>query len=203
MVRSEEKQLNVLRFIYEAKLKNGFPPTVREIGEGMGMTSPSTVHGYMDRLRSKGYLNRDPTKPRALEITAAGMTAMGIHENPTVPYFEGDWPQFDPQTASRIVLPDSLARFAGELFFMRMSGSNMQKVGIFDGDDLFIRQQNDAENGEIVAYISTDQSVKIARFFRERAQYRLQPENDNVAPEILFELTVIGRVISLFRNSIY
>ncbi|MCM0582296.1 repressor LexA [Weissella diestrammenae] len=203
MAKKEEKQLNVLRFIYETSHRNGFPPTIREIGDGLGMTSPSTVHGYLTRLQDKGYLFRDPDKPRALEITASGLNAMGIQQNPTIPYLDGPWSKFNPETAHRSPLPDNLIRYAGKLFLMRMTGDNMQKIGIFDGDDLYISQQNDAENGEIVAYIGQDQKVKIARFFRERAQYRFQPENNQYHPEIMFELTIIGRVVSLFRNSIY
>ncbi|KRN75133.1 LexA repressor [Weissella kandleri] len=205
MPRNETKQLKVLRFIYEKIQQNGFPPTVREIGDGLGLSSPATVHGYLKRLEAKYYIKRDSTKPRALEITNAGREMIGIKKSATIPYLtENDaWLSFQPDNALQTNLPDSLTRYTGELFAMDMPDQSMNGIGIFQGDTLYIHQQNDADNGEIVAYLNTHQQIKIGRFFRERAQYRFQPENQQFIPEITFQLNIIGRVVGIFRTSIY
>ncbi|QIL50905.1 repressor LexA [Weissella coleopterorum] len=203
MSRSEEKQLKVLRYIYESIQNNGFPPTIREIGDGLNLSSSATVQGYVTRLQQKEYLKRNLLKSRTLEITPSGLNVLGIQVQATVPLIETPWANFIPDHAPQYPLPKHLSRYAGELFIFQINNKNMQSIGISVGDLLYIHRQKNAENGEIVAYLNENQEIKIARFFRERAQYRLQPENELIAPDIMFRNTVIGRVMSVFRPYVY
>lgn len=207
----ESKQIQVLRFIHEAQSTNGFPPTVREIGEAVGLSSSSTIHGHIERLVKKGYLLKDASKPRAraIEITDAGLEMLGVSITP------GKIPVLGVVTAGTPILaveeeateffpiPDNLMQFDGDLFMLNVHGESMINIGILDGDKVIVRRQENADNGDVVVAMNDNDEATVKRFFREADYYRLQPENDAMAPIILKQVTILGKVIGLYRDAIY
>ncbi|MBU7543568.1 transcriptional repressor LexA [Weissella cibaria] len=210
MTQPESKQLAILRFVYEKQLEKGYPPTVREIGEGVGLSSSSTVHGHLNRLQKKGLLHKDPDKPRALEVTPAGIEALGVttrsqnmmpvlDEHEAIPASNED----SDYIVDYFPVPENLVRFDGDLFMLRLRGNAMLNIGMLDGDFVIVRRQNDADNGDIVVARDEAGQPHIKRLFREADAYRLQPENDNMTPIIVRDLTILGKVVGLYRDAIY
>ena len=207
----ESKQLQVLRFIHEAQTNNGYPPTVREVGEAVGLSSSSTIHGHIERLVKKGYLLKDASKPRAraIEVTDLGLEALGVSTTP------GRIPVLGQVTAGTPILaveeeateffpiPDNLMQFDGDMFMLNVRGNSMVNIGILDGDKVIVRKQDNADNGDVVVAMNDDDEATVKRFFREADHFRLQPENDAMAPIILDNVTILGKVIGLYRDAIY
>lgn len=207
----ESKQLQVLRFIHEAQLNNGFPPTVREVGEAVGLSSSSTIHGHIERLVKKGFLLKDASKPRAraIEVTDSGLEALGVSTTP------GRIPVLGQVTAGTPILavedeateffpiPDNLMQFDGDMFMLHVRGNSMMNIGILDGDKVIVRRQDNADNGDVVVAMNDDDEATVKRFFRDADHFRLQPENDAMAPIILEHVTILGKVIGLYRDAIY
>ena len=207
MVKSDKKQLEVLRYIYESVEKHGFPPTVREICSAVGLSSTSTVHGHIARLQRKGFVIKDATKPRAIEITDAGRKAMGIAAKkiPVLGVVTAGQPILaveENEPEEYFPLPPDLEGFKGDLYMLTIKGSSMINAGIFNGDQVIVRKQNTAENGDIVVAMTDENEVTVKRFYKEKDHYRLQPENDAMSPIILTNVTILGKVISLYRNHI-
>lgn len=201
----ETKQIEILQFIYDTVEKKGFPPTVREICAAVDLSSTSTVHGHLARLERKGLLVKDPTKPRALEITKEGRKALGIKptEIPIVGVVAAGVPILAEQDVEDYFpLPPDLKTEAGELFMLRIKGESMIKAGIYNGDDVIVHKQNTANNGEIVVAMTEDNEATVKRFYKEKGHYRLQPENDTMDPIILDKVTILGKVVSLYRGVI-
>ncbi|MCT4396254.1 transcriptional repressor LexA [Periweissella beninensis] len=205
----ESKQVDVLRVIYEKQTNQGYPPTVREIGEAVGLSSTSTVHGHLDRLQKKGYLKKDPTKPRAIEITDEGLTLLGISNNqgkiPVIGVVTAGTPilAVENQSDDYFPLPDNLIPYDGDLFMLNVHGTSMINIGILDGDQVIVKKQDYAENGEIVVAMTNDDEATVKRFFKENNYFRLQPENDDMAPIILETVTILGKVVGLYRSEVY
>ncbi len=202
----EERQISVLKFIYECVNEKGYPPTVREIGEAVNLSSTSTVHGHIARLEQRGYIHKDPTKPRALEITAAGMEALGINEKEKQIPVLGTVTAGNPiltvqETTDYFPLPPNYDS-ANDLFMLTIRGKSMINVGILDGDEVIVRQQRSADNGDIVIAMTEDNEATCKRFFKEKDHFRLQPENDTMDPIILDSVTVLGKVVGLYRDFI-
>jgi repressor LexA len=204
----QAKQFAVLSFIHERVESKGYPPTVREICEAVDLSSTSTVHGHINRLIKQGYLQKDPTKPRALEITAAGLEYLGIQEE------QNEIPLLGVVTAGEPILaveeatdyfpiPPSLANQTDSLFMLTIRGESMINAGIFNGDKVIVRKQANADNGDIVIAMNSDNEATCKRFFKESDHFRLQPENDTMAPIILTEVSILGKVVGLFRDEIY
>lgn len=150
---SETRQMNILRFIYNMVESKGYPPTVREIGRAVSLSSTSTVHGHLARLTKKGLLKRDPTKPRAMEVTQAGLEALGIEEEhdqiPIVGTVTAGVPILTvEETTDYFPLPPNL-KDASDLFMLNIRGESMIDAGIYDGDLVIVRKQASADNGEI------------------------------------------------------
>ncbi|WP_439426176.1 transcriptional repressor LexA [Oenococcus alcoholitolerans] len=210
---TESKQLGILRFIYKKQNEKGYPPTVREIGEAVGLSSTSTVHGHIDRLEKKGYLHKDPTKPRAIEITERGLIALGVPSQsgrvPITGLVTAGMPilAVEEKATDFLPLPKDLERFQGDLFALKVSGNSMIKIGIFDGDFIFVRKQDYAENGQVVVAMTDefggDEEATVKRFFKENGRYRLQPENDTMDPIIVHQVSILGIVVALYRNQIF
>lgn len=199
------KQLEILQYIYDNVEKRGFPPTVREICHAVGLASTSTVHGHIDRLEKNGLLIKDATKPRALEITQEGLKALGI--KPKVIPMVGLVTAGQPITAVENVedyfpLPPNLANETSDLFILTVRGTSMINAGILSGDYVIVKKQSTANNGEIVVAMTADDEATIKRFYKENGHYRLQPENDSMPAIILDEVTILGKVISLYRSHI-
>lgn len=203
--KQNNKQLQILRYIYETVEDRGFPPTVREICHAVDLSSTSTVHGHLSRLENKGLIIKDATKPRALEITDEGKKAIGVQpkEIPVV----GDVTAGQPILAVEDIedyfpLPPDLANDAGDLFMLRVHGESMINAGILNGDNVIVRKQSSAINGEIVVAMTDENEATVKRFYKEKGHYRLQPENDTMAPIILSSAHILGKVVGLYRNTI-
>ncbi|MHB1135188.1 MAG: transcriptional repressor LexA [Coriobacteriia bacterium] len=200
------RQRQILDFIRSDIHRRGFPPSVREIGEAVGLSSSSTVHSHLAALEAKGLIRRDPSKPRALEVLDYRDTDRGIdYERVQAVPLVGQVAAGSPILAAENIeatlpLP---ASFAGEeTFILRVKGESMIDAGILDGDYVVVRQQSTASNGEIVvAMINEDATVK--RFFREDGRIRLQPENRSMEPiyaDAHADFAVLGKVVALFRR---
>ncbi|TVP92566.1 transcriptional repressor LexA [Alkalibacterium sp.] len=205
--RKGEKQFEILQYIYEQAKKKGYPPTVREIGEATALSSTSTVHGHLARLEKNGFILRDPSKPRAIEFTKNGLDKLGINED------EDKIPLLGVVTAGEPILaveeatdyfpiPSDLEIDKGNLFMLTIRGDSMMNVGILDGDQVIVRKQETANNGDIVIAMTDEDEATCKRFFKEKNHIRLQPENDSMDPIILSNVSILGKVISLYRSHI-
>ena len=202
---NDTKQLEILRYIYDTVERRGFPPTVREICAAVKLSSTSTVHGHLARLERKGLLIKDATKPRALEITDEGKKELGIKPKkiPVVGVVTAGQPILAVQDIDEYFpLPPDLENDAGELFMLKVHGESMINAGILNGDCVIVRKQNTANNGEIVVAMTDENEATVKRFYKENDHYRLQPENDTMAPIILSKVSILGKVVGLYRNNI-
>ena len=195
------KQQEILEYIKNTILKKGYPPTVREICEAVRLKSISSVHSHLETLERNGYIRRDPTKPRAMEILddTFGLTRREMVQVPMIGTVAAGQPilaeenieDYFPIPAE--LLPNS------QTFMLRIKGNSMINVGIFDGDQVIVEQTSTADNGDIIVAL-IDDSATVKRFYKEDGHYRLQPENDEMDPIIVSELNVLGKVIALFRR---
>jgi len=200
-----EKQQLILDFLKQEILSKGYPPSVREIGEAVGLKSTSTVHGHLERLEKKGIIRRDPTKPRAIEILDDEFNVQR-REILNVPIL-GRVAAGEPLLAVENIedyfpLPVDYAPNQ-ELFMLRVKGDSMINVGIFEGDLIIVQKQSTATNGDIVVALLED-SVTVKTYYRESDHIRLQPENDLLEPIRVYDDAIVieGKVISLFRQYI-
>jgi repressor LexA len=197
------RQRQILDFIRAEIHRRGFPPSVREIGEAVGLSSSSTVHAHLEALESKGFLRRDPSKPRALEVldyrdTERGIDYGQVRAVPLVGSVAAGAPLLAAENIEATMpLP---AEMAGEdSFLLRVKGESMIDAGILDGDFVVVRQQRTATNGDIVvALVEDDATVKT--FYRESNHVRLQPENRSMEPILVRDPMVLGKVVALFRR---
>ncbi|GIO23185.1 transcriptional repressor LexA [Oceanobacillus sp. J11TS1] len=204
MTKLSKRQQMIFDFIKEQVDQKGYPPSVREIAVAVGLASSSTVHGHLERLENKGYIRRDPTKPRAIEI---------IHDN------ENDAPRDKaiyvpvigkvtagiPITAIEnieefIPIPSSSAGPEDNLFVLIIDGESMIEAGILDKDMVIVKQQSSADNGDIVVAMTEDDEATVKRFFKEKNRFRLQPENATMEPLYYENVSILGKVIGLYRN---
>ncbi|MEH7094503.1 transcriptional repressor LexA [Neobacillus vireti] len=205
MVKISKRQQDILEFIKDEVKSKGYPPSVREIGEAVGLASSSTVHGHLARLESKGLIRRDPTKPRAIEILDADEAAQ-IPRNKVVNVpVVGKVTAGLPITAIENVeeyfpLPETLAPADEQVFMLEIMGESMIEAGILDGDYVIVKQQQTANNGEIVVAMTEDDEATCKRFFKEKDYIRLQPENSSMDPIILRNVSILGKVIGVYRH---
>ncbi|GAE34706.1 transcriptional repressor LexA [Halalkalibacter akibai] len=204
MTKLSKRQLEILDFIKVEVKKKGYPPSVREIGEAVGLASSSTVHGHLSRLEKKGYIRRDPTKPRAIEILDLENETVPLPDRKTtyVPVL-GKVTAGLPITAIENIedylpLPDHLV--SENTYVLIIQGDSMIEAGIFDGDMVIVRQQQTANNGDIIVAMTEDNEATVKRFFREKDYIRLQPENSTMAPILLKDVSVLGKVVGVFRT---
>ncbi|MHB9146224.1 MAG: transcriptional repressor LexA [Symbiobacteriia bacterium] len=197
-----DRQLEILDYIKEQIRQKGYPPSVREIGEAVGLSSSSTVHGHLSRLEEKGFIRRDPTKPRAIEITE-GDFYLTRHRTVNVPLV-GRVTAGAPILAvenleDSFPLPFELIRDE-DVFMLAVRGESMIEAGILDGDFVIVRRQSAAHNGDIVVALVGDEEATVKRFFHEKDHIRLQPENSTMEPIISQDVTILGKVVALFRR---
>jgi repressor LexA len=201
------RQQQIWDFLVEYVDSHGYPPTVREIGEAVGLASPSTVHAHLANLERAGLLRRDPTKPRALELVghraAAATEPADVHRLPLVGQIAAGGPLLaEENVEDYVAVPEPLAR-GGEEFLLRVKGDSMVNAGILDGDIVVVRRQQTAQNGDIVvALAGQDEAADeatVKRFFREDGRVRLQPENDALEPIYAQHVQVLGKVTGVFR----
>ena len=205
------RQQEIWDFLVEYVDLHGYPPTVREIGERVGLASPSTVHAHLANLERAGYLKRDPTKPRALELlqhrrrepAPAGQEA-SFQQLPLVGQIAAGGPLLaDEQIEDYVAMPDELTR-AGADFVLRVKGDSMVEAGILDGDLVVVRRQETAKNGDIVVALAGDDEsadeATVETFYREDGRVRLQPENAALDPIYAPHVQILGKVVGVFRT---
>ncbi len=194
-----DSQAKILAYIEKATLQKGYPPSVREICEATGLKSTSTVHGHLIRLEKKGLLNRDSMKPRAISVPADHQVYRSDLVNvPVVGHVTAGVPILATENIEDyFALPQSMLG-SGEHYILSVRGESMINAGIMDGDYVIVRQQNVADNGDIVIAMIDDEAT-VKRYYRENGMFRLQPENLTMEPIIVPELTVLGKVVSLYR----
>nr|MBO6295627.1 transcriptional repressor LexA [Schwartzia sp. (in: firmicutes)] len=195
-----ERCAEIYKYIKDFLKMKGYPPSVREIGEKVGLSSSSTVHSYLHMLEADGKIHRDPTKPRAIEI---------IGENPwenmlRVPLV-GNVAAGIPITAEENIeevfnVPASLLGTQDDTFMLRVQGESMINAGIYDGDYIFVKEQNTARNGEIVVALVENEEATVKRIFFEKNRVKLQPENDTMKPFYEKNVAVLGKVIGVYRQ---
>ncbi|MEH6937695.1 transcriptional repressor LexA [Bacillus sp. JJ664] len=213
MNKLSKRQAEILAYIKDEVKVKGYPPSVREIAEAVGLASSSTVHGHLERLEQKGFIRRDPTKPRAIEIL--GDSSPVVNEAQAV-YSEiyrdimnipviGKVTAGIPITAVENVeeyfpLPTSVAPANEQVFMLRVEGDSMMNAGILNGDLVIVKKQFTAENGEIVVAMTEDSEATVKRFYKESDHFRLQPENDALLPILLKQVSILGKVIGVYRT---
>jgi repressor LexA len=196
------RQQEIWSFLVDYVDRHGYPPTVREIGEAVGLASPSTVHAHLANLERAGLLRRDPTKPRALELT--GRERASVATMPKLPLL-GQIAAGGPLLAEQnvedeLAVPETLR---GD-FLLRVTGDSMVEAGILDGDIVVVRRAQDARNGEIVVALAGDDEsadeATVKTFYKEKGRIRLQPENSALEPIYADHVQVLGKVVGVFRE---
>jgi len=194
------KQQEILEYIKENILKKGYPPAVREICEAVNLKSTSSVHSHLETLERNGYIRRDPTKPRAIEILddEFALTRREMVQVPMIGTVAAGQPVLAQENIEDYFpIPANLLPNT-EIFMLRVKGESMINAGIYDGDRVLVAQENTAQNGDIVVALVED-SATVKRFYKEDGHYRLQPENDRMEPIIVEQVDVLGKVIGLIR----
>ncbi|AMM92697.1 transcriptional repressor LexA [Peribacillus simplex] len=205
MTKLSKRQQDILDFIKEEVRQKGYPPSVREIGEAVGLASSSTVHGHLSRLESKGLIRRDPTKPRAIEILnleeANNIPKASVVNVPLLGKVTAGMPITAIENIEEYFpLPESMVPHDDHVFMLEIMGESMIEAGIHDGDYVIVKQQSSANNGDIVVAMTEDDEATVKRFFKEPDYIRLQPENSNMEPIILRDVSILGKVIGLYRQ---
>ena len=195
------KQQEILEYIKEEILSKGYPPAVREICEAVRLKSTSSVHSHLETLEKNGYIRRDPSKPRAIEILddSFNLVRRELVNVPIVGTVAAGEPILANQNIEGYfpIAPEFLHN--KQTFMLKVKGESMVNVGIYDGDMVLVEEQSTARNSEIVVAL-VDDSATVKRFYKEDGFFRLQPENDNMDPIIVKDCAVIGKVIGLFRS---
>ena len=197
------KQQQILDYIKEEILEKGYPPTVREICEKVGLRSTSSVHSHLNTLEENGYIRRDPTKPRAIEIMddEFGLTRREMTNIPVIGRVAAGEPLLAVENIKNYFsLPTEFLPNC-ETYILEVKGESMINVGFFEGDYLIIEKTNVAKNGDIVVALIED-SVTVKRFYKENGYIRLQPENDTMDPIIVDDCTIVGKAFALYRPHI-
>ena len=201
--RITKKQTEILEYIKSQILNKGYPPSVRDICTAVNLKSTSSVHAHLETLEKNGYIRRDPTKPRAIEIIDDNfnLTRREVVNVPLIGQVAAGQPLLAVENiTSYFPIP---AEFIPkeEVFMLNVKGESMVNAGIYDGDQIIVKQQSTASNGEIVVAL-IDDSATVKRFYKENGHIRLQPENDFMEPIIVDSCEIIGKVIGLIRINI-
>ena len=198
------RQSYILQVLKKLIAKNGYPPTVREIGEEAHLSSPATIHFHLSKLEEKGYIKKDDNKNRTLEILVPNEyleEKENIIEVPLLGKVTAGTPIEAIETPDEYFsLPANLITTRNEVFTLKVSGESMINVGIYDGDILIVERKNTAQNGDTVVAMNSDNEVTVKTFYKENSYFRLQPENDTMEPIILKEVTILGKAIGLYRK---
>ena len=194
------KQEEIYNVIKDSILNKGYPPSVREIGELVGLKSTSSVHAHLNSLERKGFIRKDPTKPRTIEITddTFNLTRREVVNVPMVGTVAAGMPILATENITDYFPIPSEFLTNTDIFMLRVKGESMINVGIHDGDQIIVSKQSTAKNGDIVVAL-IDDSATVKRFYKEKNYYRLQPENDFMEPILAKEVSILGKVIGLFR----
>lgn len=195
-----KKQLEILEYIKSEILRIGYPPAVREICEAVNLRSTSSVHAHLESLEKNGYIRRDPTKPRAIEIIddTFNLTRREMVNVPMVGQVAAGEPILAEQNISNYFPIPMEFMPNNDTFMLTVKGESMINAGIFDGDYVLVEQCSTARNGDMVVAL-VDDSATVKTFYKEDGYYRLQPENDSMDPIIVFDCQILGKVIGVFR----
>ena len=195
-----DKQREILEYIKEEILSKGYPPAVREICEAVHLKSTSSVHSHLETLEKNGYIRRDPTKPRAIEILDDdfNLTRREVVNVPMIGHVAAGEPILATEHIENYFPIPAEYIPNKETFMLKVKGESMINAGILDGDSILVKQQPDAENGDIVVALVGD-SATVKTFYKEDGHFRLQPENDTMDPIIVDECSIIGKVFGVFR----
>ncbi len=196
------KQKQILDYIKENLRSKGYPPSVREIGKAVGLSSSSTVHTHLNKLEALGHIKRDPTKPRAIDVLdEAPWRQKTVIPVPHVGLVTAGQPILAVENIEETYpLPAELIGSEDSVFMLSVKGDSMINAGILDGDYLLVRQQSSASNGDIVVALIDNEEATVKRFFKETGRIRLQPENDSMEPIYAKNVSIAGKVIGLFRS---
>lgn len=204
MEKLTRKQEEIMNFIKEYIVSHGYPPTVREIAKGVGVSSPATVQAHLNNLEHKGVIKKDGTKNRAIELLVENEFAIQETNVVEVPLLgkitAGNPIEAIERPGEYFSLPAYLIPNNKEVFTLLVSGNSMINAGIFDGDIVIVEKQNTARNGEIVVAMTDENEVTLKTFYKEANYFRLQPENDTMDPIILNNVTILGKAIGLYRK---
>jgi len=195
-----KKQMEILEYIKSELLRIGYPPAVREICEAVNLRSTSSVHAHLESLEKNGYIRRDPTKPRAIEIIddTFNLTRREMVNVPIVGQVAAGEPILAEQNITNYFPIPMEFMPNNDTFMLTVRGESMVNVGIYDGDYVLVEKRQTASNGEIVVAL-VDDSATVKTFYKEEGFYRLQPENDNMDPIIVMNCEILGKVIGVFR----
>ena len=204
MEKLMDRQQDILQIIKKLTAKKGYPPTVREIGEEANLHSPATIHFHLMQLVKKGYISKEDGSNRTIEILVPNEYLDEQEDVVKVPLL-GKVTAGTPIEAiehpdETFALPVELVGNKKEVFTLRVSGESMINVGIYDGDILIVERQQSANNGETVVAMNKDNEATVKTFYKENGHFRLQPENDTMEPIILDEVTILGKVVGLYRK---
>ncbi|NLL80002.1 MAG: transcriptional repressor LexA [Clostridiales bacterium] len=195
------KQSEILEYIKEEILKRGYPPAVREICEAVHLKSTSSVHSHLETLEKNGYIRRDPTKPRAIEICDDSFQVVRTETTsiPVIGTVAAGSPIFaEENIESYFPIPAEMVPKGEPSFILKVKGDSMINVGIFNGDQIFVQSCNTARNGDTVVAL-IDDSATVKTFYKEDGHIRLQPENDTMDPIIVDDCQILGKVYGIFR----
>ena len=195
-----DKQKEILEYIKSEILNRGYPPAVRDICEAVHLKSTSSVHSHLETLEKNGYIRRDPTKPRAIEIIddTFNLVRREVVNVPLIGRVAAGQPLLAVENIEAYFPVPSEFMPKEEAFMLRVKGESMINAGIFDGDNILVQRQATASNGYMVVAL-IDDSATVKTFYKEEGYYRLQPENDSMEPIIVDECTILGKVFGVFR----
>ena len=201
--RITKKQTEILEYIKSQILNKGYPPSVRDICTAVNLKSTSSVHAHLETLEKNGYIRRDPTKPRAIEIIDDNfnLTRREVVNVPLIGQVAAGQPLLAVENITSYFPIPAAGIPSEEVFMLNVKGESMVNAGIYDGDQIIVKQQSTASNGEIVVAL-VDDSATVKRFYKENGHIRLQPENDFMEPIIVDSCEIIGKVIGLIRINI-
>ena len=194
------KQREILEYIKQEILNKGYPPAVREICEAVHLKSTSSVHSHLETLEKNGYIRRDPTKPRAIEIIDDNfnLTRREVVNVPIIGQVAAGQPLLAVENIENYFpIPTEFMPNA-ETFMLKVKGDSMINAGIFNGDKILVQKQSDAQNGDTVVAL-VDDSATVKTFYKEDGHFRLQPENDTMDPIIVNECSILGKVFGIMR----
>jgi repressor LexA len=198
--RISNKQKEILEYLKSQIINKGYPPAVREICEAVKLKSTSSVHSHLETLEKNGYIRRDPSKPRAIEIIddEFNLTRRDLVNVPVVGTITAGQPILAVENIDSYFPVPSEYMPNEDTFMLKVKGNSMINAGIFDGDKILVQKQSHAKNGDYVVALIGDE-VTVKTFYKENGYYRLQPENDSMEPIIVSDLNIQGKVIGLFR----
>ena len=199
-----KRQTEVLNYVKKFMVSRGYPPTVREIGKALGISSPATIQSHLVSLQNKGYIIKGNKMNRAIELQVPNEYAEKDENVVEVPLLgkvtAGNPIDAIEQPNEFFSLPISLIPKGAQVFTLKVSGESMINAGIYDGDIVIVEKQSIARNGEIVVAMTDENQATVKRFYKEAGYFRLQPENDNFKPIILNNVTILGKVVGLYRT---